>query len=119
MRLLCIVTLLVLWSSASAGPVPDLTCQEARYVRVDPRSLAVQERTSQTIYRFKSGSLYLTPTDRGEYLYGKVVEVEPMRYSSGHKVIQFEGNGSPFLTAVLVHTYRDEVRVSRASCRRP
>jgi hypothetical protein len=77
----------------------------------------VQEQKSQTIYRFKSGSLYVTPTGRSEYLYNKVAEVEPMRYTSGHKVIQFEGNASAFHTAVFVHTYRDEVRVSRATCK--
>jgi hypothetical protein len=119
MRAVCIIGLLAIASTASARPIPDLVCRETRVVVVDPRSLAVQEQESQTIYRFKSGSLYITPTDRGEYLYNKVTEVEPMRYTSGHKVIQFEGNGSEFHNAILVHTYRDEVRISRPTCKQP
>ena len=86
---------------------------------IDPKSLAVQEQESQIACRFKSGSLFITPTDRSEYLYNKVTETEPKRYTSGHKVIQFEGNGSEFHTAILVHTYLDEVRVSRATCKQP
>lgn len=84
---------------------------------VDPRSLRVQEFAGRTLYRFKSGNLYLSPPDRTEYLYNKVIEVEPMRYVSGHKTLQFES--SDFRTAIFVHTYRDEVRVSRANCARP
>jgi hypothetical protein len=118
MRHLCIIALVAITSIASARPVPDLVCRETRLVFIDPRTLAVREQESHTIYRFKSGSLYIAPTDRGEYLYNKITEVEPMRYTSGHKVIQFEGNGSEFHTAILVHTYHDEVRVSRASCKR-
>ena len=119
MRSLCIIILLALSTAASARPVPDLVCRETHFVFVDPKSLGVQEQGSQTIYRFKSGSLYITPTDRSEYLYNKVSEVEPMRYTSGHKVIQFESDGSNFHTAILVHAYRDEVRVSRATCSQP
>ena len=113
-----IAAILAVASSASARPVADLVCRETRAVFIDPKSLAVQERGSKAIYRFKSGSLYITPTDREEYLYNRITEVEPMRYTSAHKVIQFEGNGSEFDTAILVRTYRDEVRVSRATCKR-
>jgi hypothetical protein len=117
MRSLCVLALLAITSATYARPLPDLVCRETRLVFVDPISLAVQEYESRTIYRFKSGSLYILTTDRTEYLYNKVIEVEPMRYTSGHKVIQFEGNGIEFHTAILVHTYRDEVRVSRAKCK--
>ena len=119
MRLLCLIIFLAATSAAAARPVPDLVCRETRMVFIDPRSLAVQEQESQTAYRFKSGRLYITSTDRSEYLYNKVTEVEPNRYTSGHKVIQFEGNGSEFDIAILVHTYRDEVRVSRVTCKQP
>jgi len=98
-------------------PVPNLVCTEARVVNVDPRSLKVQEYESETGFRFFEGSLYLRPSDRKEYLYNKVVEVEPKRYLVGHKIIQFEGSPSEFQTAIVVHAYRDEVRVSRLSCK--
>jgi hypothetical protein len=113
MRQLCSLTL-ALWVQGAAGAVPDLICQELRVVQVDPRSLAVKEYESRTLYRFKSGNLYLSSPDRAEYLYSKVTEVEPMRYASGHKTLQFES--ADFRTAIFVHSYRDEVRVSRASC---
>lgn len=119
MRPLCFIVLLAVTSAASARPVPDLVCHETRLVFIDPKSLAVEEQEGKTIYRFKSGSLYIASTDHAEYLYNKVTEAEPMRYTSGHKVIQFEGSGSKFHTAILVHTYRGEVRVSRATCKQP
>jgi hypothetical protein len=78
--------------------------------------LTVKEYESRTLYRLKSGNLYLSSPDRTEYLYNKVIEVEPMRYASGHKTLQFES--ADFRTAILVHSYRDEVRVSRANCTR-
>jgi hypothetical protein len=119
MHSLWLILLLTVTSSVAARPIPDLICQEARLVFIDPKSLEVHERESQSIYRFQSGSLYIRTPDRGEYRYNKVLETEPMRYTSGHKVIQFEGTGSEFRTAILVHTYRDEVRVSRATCKQP
>jgi hypothetical protein len=106
-----------LWVQSAAGAaIPDLVCQELRVVQVDPRSLQAQESKSRTLYRLKSGNLYLSSTDRPEYLYNTVVEVEPMRYVSGHKTLQFES--ADFRAAIFVHSYRDEVRVSRANCRR-
>ena len=113
---LWILILCLISFTAAALPIPDIVCRETRLVLIAPKSLAVQEQESQTVYRFKSGSLYITPSDRGEYRYNKVVEVEPMRYVSGHKIIQFEVGGSNFQTAIFVHTYLDEVRVSRATC---
>ena len=52
--------------------------------------------------------------DRTEYLDKKATEFEPMRYVSGHKTSQFES--ADFRTAIFVHSDRDEVLVSRASC---
>lgn len=75
--------------------------------------MRVQEFESRTLYRFKSGNLYLSSPDRTEYLYNTVREVEPMRYVSGHKTFQFESG--EFRTAIFVHSHRDEVRVSRAN----
>jgi hypothetical protein len=94
--------------------VPDLVCQELRVIHVDPRSLRVQESESRTLYRFSAGKLYLSSPDRTEYLYNKVIEVGPMRYVSGHKTLQFDS--ADFGTVIVVHSYRDEVRVSRANC---
>ncbi len=119
MRILCLVALFALTAVASARPIPDLVCQETRHVFIDPTTLEARERASQTTYRFKIGGLYIASPDRAEYLYNKVTESEPMRYTSGHKTIQFEQSDSQFQSAVVVHTYRDEVRISRVSCRKP
>lgn len=117
LRQLCFLVLALWLQSASGAAVPDLVCQELRVIQVDPRSLTVMEFESSTLYRFRSGSLYLSSPDRTEYLYNKVTEVEPMRYVSGHKTLQFES--ADFRTAIFVHSYLDEVRVSRAHCTKP
>jgi hypothetical protein len=114
MRHLCFLVFALWLQSAAGAALPDLVCQELRVIQVDPRSLRVQESESRTLYRFKSGNLYLSSPERAEYLYNKVIEVEPMRYVSGHKTLQFES--ADFRTAIFVHSYRDEIRVSRASC---
>lgn len=114
MRQPCFLAFAVLVRGASAAAIPDLVCRELRVVRVDPRSLQSQMSESHSLYRFKSGNLYLSSPDRAEHLYNTVVEVEPMRYTSGHKTLQFESADSR--TAIFVHSYRDEVRVSRANC---
>ncbi len=108
------VALCTLTATVSGATLPNIVCQELRVVQVDPRSLRSNEYDSRSIYRFSAGDLYLSSPERVEYRYGSVVEVEPLRYVVGHKNIQFES--SDFRTAILVHTYRDEVRVSRASC---
>jgi hypothetical protein len=96
--------------------IPDLVCQELQALQIDPRSLKVEAYESRTLYRFKGGKLYLSSPDRSEYLYNRVTETESLRYVSGHKTMHFESDS--FRTLVLVHTYLDEVRVSRASCTR-
>lgn len=106
-----------LWlQSALSAPIPDLLCQELHVIQIDPHSMRVQEFESRTLYRFKAGILYLSSPDQDEYLYNKVVEVEPMRYTAGHKTFQFET--ANFRNAILVHTFKDEVRVSHTNCTR-
>lgn len=112
------IALLAITSCAVARPIPNLICQESRSTFIDPISLVAQARESQNIYRFKSGNMYIKPVDRSEYLYNKVTETEPMRYISAHKIIQFEGSGQEFQSVVLVHAYKDDVRVSRATCKK-
>jgi hypothetical protein len=108
------VALCALTTIVSGATLPNIVCQELHVVQVDPRSLRSNEYDSRSMYRFSAGDLYLSSPDRVEYRYGSVVEVEPLRYVVGHKTIQIES--SDFRSAILVHIYRDEVRVSRASC---
>ena len=115
MRAIMVALIICVSASAVAKPVPNLVCTESRIVNVDPRSLSTQERESLVSYRFTGGSLYLTPVGQKGYRYNTVTEVEAGRYTTGHKVVQFEDTG--FAAAILVHAYRDEVRVSRLSCK--
>jgi len=59
--------------------------------------------------------LYLAPSDRPEYRYGKLSEAEPSRFVAGHKTFMFEP-ASDFRIASVIHVYWDEVRVTRLSC---
>ena len=113
MRSIFLLTLLAISTAGRAGPIPDLVCEERLVVRIDPQTQNATMHSSSSTYRFISGGMYIKPVDRSEYFYNKVVESEYRRYTSGHKVIQFEPG---FETALLVHTYFDEVRVSRVSC---
>lgn len=115
MRYFFMAWLLVSTSVASALPIADITCQEERSVFVDPKTLRGLEQSSRTIYRFKAGKMYISDKNTKEYFYNRVFEIEPLRYTSGHKVIQFEDT-TPNITVILVHTYIDEVRITRAIC---
>jgi hypothetical protein len=95
--------------------IPDIVCQELKVLFVEPISLSARSYESRTLYRFKGGNLFLSSPDQSEYLYNKVVEVEPNRYTSAHKTFIFDSDD--FRSPLAVHTYKDEVRVSRLSCK--
>jgi hypothetical protein len=106
---------MALWlPRAACADIPDLVCQQLKVVHVNSRSLVVSEFESRDLYRFKAGKLLLSSPDRAEYLYGEVIETEPLRYAVGHKTLIFEFDD--FRTAIFVHSYTDEIRVSRARC---
>ena len=108
--------ILALFPVSAMAELPDLACQELKIVHVDPRSLKNTEYESRTLYRFKSGKLFLSSPERSEYLYNAVTEIEPSRFVSGYKTIIFEDN--KLERVIFVHVYNDEVRVSRAKCSR-
>lgn len=114
MRTVWLAGLLAVCISASAKAIPDLICREGHVVQVDPKTLKTSEYDSTTIYRFKAGGLYVIPRDRKEYLYNSVSEVSLLRYVSAHKTILFED--MDFRSAILVHSYIDNVTTSRAVC---
>jgi hypothetical protein len=116
MRSLFLIAFAVWPSIGVAAAMPDMVCKESKGIHINPDSLGVQQSKGRTLYRFHAGSLYLSSPQKAEYLYNKVQEVEPMRYISGYKTLQFESPS--FETAIFVHSYRDEVRVSRVTCKR-
>jgi hypothetical protein len=94
--------------------IPDLLCQELKVVLLNPVTLRATEVTeSRTLYRFKTGELFLSNPDVKEYRYNKVVQQERLRFTVGHKTLLFEND---FRRATFVHVYADEVRISHASC---
>ena len=120
MRQVVLPLLITLAGPAMASQVPDLICSETKSVQIESKALSAQSDGTDTIYRFKSGSLHLKPSDRDEYLYNKVVEIEFGRYSSGHKTIIFDSiNSNNFESAIVVHANSTEVRVTRLLCIRP
>ena len=76
MRHAVLPLLFVLVFPALALQLPDLICSETKSVQMDPKTLSDQSCGTDTIYRLKSGSLYLNPSDRDEYWYHTVVEIE-------------------------------------------
>jgi hypothetical protein len=114
----CIFTLSIgaLPLSTLAAPIPDLICHEETVRFVDPRTLKVRDFESSTTYRFTKQKLYIKSSDRGEYLYGPVSEIEPGRYTVGHKTIYFSTRESNRIVFQLTHVYNDEVRISLAKC---
>ena len=105
---------LLLMASIVNGVLPDLLCQELKAALVDPVTLRTNEITElRTLYRFNSGSLFLSSPDRSEYLYNKVQQMEQRRFSSGHKTFIFD---ETFRRGLQVHIYVDEVRISQMSC---
>jgi hypothetical protein len=108
--------ILAIFPLSAVAELPDLVCQELKVVHVDQKNLRTTEYESRTLYRFKSGKLFLSSPDRSEYLYNTVTEIEFLRFVSGHMTIIFE---SPkWEQAVFVHASRNVVRVSRAQCTR-
>jgi hypothetical protein len=99
-----------------AAPIPDLICREEGVRNVDPRTLQAREYESSTTYRFTSQKLYLKSPARDEHLYGSVSELEPGRYSVGHKIIYISTRESGSIVMQLTHVYTDEVRVSLVKC---
>jgi hypothetical protein len=114
----CILTLLIgaLPLSVLATPIPDLMCHEGTVRLVDPRTLQVRDFDSSTTYRFTKQKLYLKSADRDEYLYGLLFEIEPGRYTVGHKTIYVSTSESNRIVIQLTHVYNDEVRISLAKC---
>ena len=100
---------------SAVAELPDLVCQELKVAHVDPRTLKSTEYESRTLYRFKSGKLFLSSPERSEYLYNAITEIEYHRFVSGHMTIIFED--SQFERVIFVHVNRHgEVQVSRAKC---
>ena len=106
--------LFILSFESFASNVPNLTCSNEKVVFIDPVKLESKKSDSSNIYRFFNDDFYISAVDRQEYLYGKLENIEYLRFNVGHKTIIFDSNN--FDNALIVHTNNDEVRVSRIRC---
>lgn len=75
-------------------------------------------RVPRDVYRFANGNLFISSPERAEYRYGKVVEVEPWRWTSGYKTFISAPSaivpGTQSFT--MVHSDIAEIRVATLVC---
>src|SRR5262245_59132546 len=84
---LLLLTALTLSCNAEAA---DFRCQLTAELHVSPSNLQTQVFAPRETHRISGDSLFINdPTRPGEYLYGKLVEVEFGRYTVGHKTYIF------------------------------
>jgi hypothetical protein len=104
---------------ALAQSMPDLICRGTQKVYIRHFDLTTSTFPTTDVYRFAAGKLYRSSSDREEYLYGAVNQVEPGRYVSGHKTIHFAGYGTDFRNAIAVHTNESDTEVLNLRCTTP
>lgn len=106
--------------AAHAG-IPDMVCHFHIERELSPPTLQGPPPTvPRTVYRFASGDLFISAPDRAEYRYGKVVEVEPWRWTSGYKTIIATNFAIVPSTEsyTMIHSDIAEVRVAILLCSR-
>jgi hypothetical protein len=94
--------------------LPDLVCRADSELVTAHATMQVRRAAVTDVYRFKSGKLFLSWSDREEYFYGDLVESEASRFRSGYKTILFLG--ADHQTAIVVHTDERETRVLKMRC---
>jgi hypothetical protein len=98
--------------------MPELECHADEQTRIDPITLDADHSDVSDIYRIRGGHLFITTPGEAEYLYNKVVEVEPGRFVSGHKTLLLTARtADPGRRLVVVHTHELDIHVTRFFCR--
>ena len=98
--------------------MPELECHADVQTRIDPITLDADHSDVSDIYLIRGGQLFITTPGEAEYLYNKVVEVEPGRFVSGHKTLLLTARtADPGRKLVVVHTHELDIRVTRFFCR--
>lgn len=100
--------------------VPDMTCHAQIETQISPITLDGKLGTPREVYRFSNGDLFISRPDRGEYRYNKVTEVEPGRYTSGHKtlILSFPPPIPGTERLLVVHSDVIDIRVTVFACTR-
>ncbi len=98
--------------------IPDMVCHLRLETQLDPQTLQGKQAEPREVYRIKDGEPFISRPERGEYRYGKLIEVEPNRFVSGHKTLIFV----PITTQpkagrmLMFHADAIDIRVAEFSC---
>lgn len=100
--------------------VPDMTCHTHLETQISPVTLDGTLSAPREVYRFRNGDLFISRPDRAEYRYGKVLEVEPGRFTSGHKtlILSFPPPIPGTERLLMVHSDVIDIRVTAFACTR-
>jgi hypothetical protein len=112
-----LITILIT-GQAYSSRVPDMVCHQLKIVHINPQTFSVNKSETDNIkemdlYKISGGELYVSSPSRKEYKYNKLVEIEKLRYYSGHKTLLFNQD---FTSLITTHTYEDEIRVGKFRC---
>lgn len=111
----------LIYLGPARASVPDTTCHLQRQTRIDPVTLAATTSNPTETYRFTNGKLYVSSSERAEYTYSSVTEVEfRRRYTSGDKTFIFtQQSVLPGTVRMLAfHSDLFDIRVSEFACTR-
>jgi len=111
---------IVAMACPAVAAVPNMTCHAHLETQISPITLDGTTSTPREVYRFANGDLFISRPDRAEYRYGKVVEVEPGRFTSGHKtlVLSFPPPVAGTERLLIVHSDVIDIRVTVFACSR-
>ncbi len=100
--------------------VPDMTCHAYLETQISPVTLDGTLNSPREVYRFRNGDLFISRPDRAEYRYNQVTEVEPGRYTSGHKtlILTFPPPIPGTERLLMVHSDVIDIRVTVFACTR-
>lgn len=107
-----------LTSSAGWAAMPDVVCHLEREAQVEPITFEMKLSAPRQTYRFKNGELFISGPDRSEYLYGKLVEVEPGRFTVGHKTLLYGDIVAGRDRLLMFHADRLDMRITQFVCSR-
>lgn len=118
MKAIFFALLLTAYGNIYAQKIPNLLCHQQIVVNINPKTFAVKKTETDDIkemdlYRIVNDELFISSPSRSEYRYNKLIEIEKLRFYSGHKTILFDKD---FKSAISTHTYEDEIRVIKFRC---
>ena len=118
MKTIFLALLILAGTNSFAQKLPNMLCYPQMVVHIEPKTFAIRKTTSSDIkemdlYRIDKDELYIYSPTRAEYRYNTLIEIEDLRFYSGHKTLLFEKD---YKSAISTHTYDDEIRVMKFQC---